>query len=118
MIVDNVLECVTVEFGINQNRTASISCVYRGPGSNMVSFNENIEQLFNRKRCTETNICMWRFQRGLFKCDSHRGTKQFVDLMYSLGLYPLINRTSRITVTSATLIDNNFTSEREYKIDR
>ena len=44
------------------------------------------------------------------------GTKQCVDIMYSLGLYALINRLSRLTATSATLIDNIFTSELEYKI--
>ena len=43
--------------------------------------------------------------------------KQFIDLIYSLGLYPLIKRTSRITTTSAILIDNMFTSELECKID-
>ena len=27
MVVDGVLECVTVEFGINRNKTALVSCV-------------------------------------------------------------------------------------------
>ena len=45
------------------------------------------------------------------------GTKQCVDLMYRLGLYPLISRPSRVIATSATFIDNIFTSELEYKID-
>ena len=44
-------------------------------------------------------------------------TKEFLDVFYSLGLYPLINRPTRITTTSATLIDNIFTSELENKID-
>ena len=36
MVVDDVLEGVTVEFGINRNKTALVSCVYRCPGSNLV----------------------------------------------------------------------------------
>ena len=51
----------------------------------------------------------------MLKCDSHGGMKQFIDFMYSPGLYPLIKRTSRITITSATLIHNMFTSELERK---
>ena len=38
------------------------------------------------------------------------GTK-FIDAMYSIGLYPLIDKPSRITQYSATLIDNIFTNE-------
>ena len=37
--------------------------------------------------------------------------------MYSLGVYPLINRATTITTTSATSIDNIVTSELENKID-
>ena len=87
MVVDDVFECVTVAFGINRNKTALVSCVYMCPGSNIICFN----------------------------CQS--GTKQFIDLMYNIGLYPLIKRPSRITTTSATLIDNILTSEIECKID-
>ena len=57
------------------------------------------------------------FNIDLFKRDSRSGTKQFIDVMYSLGLYPLIIRQSRISATSATLIDNIFTSELDYNID-
>ena len=38
-------------------------------------------------------------------------------MLYSLGLYPLINRPTRITTTPAPLIDNIFTSELENKIN-
>ena len=34
--------------------------------------------------------------------------------MYSLGLYPLLDRPSRITNHSSTLIDNIFTNAKEY----
>ena len=34
--------------------------------------------------------------------------------MYGLGLYPLIERLSRITINSCTLIDNIFTNQINY----
>ena len=50
LTADDVLEYVTVECEINRNKTALVSCVYRCPGSDIVSFNHNIEQLFNHIR--------------------------------------------------------------------
>ena len=41
-------------------------------------------------------------------------TKHFLDTMYSLGLYPLIDRPSRITSHSSSLIDNIFTNAKYY----
>ena len=117
MVVDGILECVTVEFGINRNKTALVSCVYKCPRSNVICFSDTIERLFNRVRNKDTLFLCGDFNIDLLKCDSHGGMKQFIDLMYSLGLYPLIKRPSRITTTSATLIDNMFTSELECKID-
>ena len=48
------------------------------------------------------------FNIDILKHDSHSGTKHFVDTMYSLNLYPLINKPTRVTRESATLIDNIF----------
>ena len=42
--------------------------------------------------------------------ESHAQTAQFVDMMSSNGFLPLITRPSRVTATSATLIDNIFTN--------
>ena len=44
----------------------------------------------------------------LLKNGEHVGTTKFIDAMYSIGLYPLIDKPSRITQYSATLIDNIF----------
>ena len=37
--------------------------------------------------------------------------------MYSLGLYPLIDKPTRITDSSTTLIDNIFTNELRYNLN-
>lgn len=50
----------------------------------------------------------WRFQSGL--TDSHSITAQFVEVIFSYGLVPLITKPTRITAHSATLIDNIFTN--------
>ena len=54
------------------------------------------------------------FNINLLNSESHNGTKDFIEMLYSLGLYPLIDRPSRITSNSATLIDNIFTNELQH----
>ena len=36
MVIDDVLECITVGFRINRNKPALISCMYRCSGSNVL----------------------------------------------------------------------------------
>ena len=48
----------------------------------------------------------------LLKCHLHKPTKHFQDLLFELGLFPTITRPTRITQTTATLIDNIFVSKK------
>jgi len=47
----------------------------------------------------------------LLKCDMHDDSNDFIDMLYSKGLYPLITKPTRISTSTSTLIDNIFTSE-------
>ena len=60
--------------------------------------------------CGDLNI-------DLLKYNDNTPTKNFVDMMFSLGLYQLIDKPTRITDHSATLIDNIFTNELDSKIN-
>ena len=73
---------------------------------------------------TETNISDVKSIKTIFVCGdfniyllkTHNNTKQFLDTMYSLGLYPLIDKPTRITDSSITLIDNIFTNELHFTL--
>ena len=52
----------------------------------------------------------------MLKHETNANTKQFLDIMYSLGLYPLIDKPTRITDSSTTLIDNIFTNELRFNL--
>ena len=52
----------------------------------------------------------------LLKCHLHEPTKQFYDRLFELGLFPTITRPTRITQTTATLIDNIFVSEKLHQV--
>lgn len=58
---------------------------------------------------------------GEFNIDLLNPTKlkaidDFTDMMYSLSLYPTITKPTRITLHSATIIDNIFTNVMDFQI--
>lgn len=46
LILDNIMECVTVEIEIEKLKNAIISCVYRKPGSCIEKFQEIMIDLY------------------------------------------------------------------------
>ena len=53
---------------------------------------------------------MGDFNIDLLKSDTHKPTNDFINMMFANSLIPLINRPTRVTSKSATLIDNIFSS--------
>ena len=50
LVIDNLLECITIEVCFkNQNNTV-ISCVYRTPNSDLDIFNEKINDILSKAR--------------------------------------------------------------------
>lgn len=109
MAVNNVFECVTVEIIMDKRKNMLISCIYKAPGADMEVFIEHMEKMFRNYNHKDIHIC-GDFNIDLLKAKSHRPTGKFVDTMYSLSLYPVIIRPTRITAHCATLIDNIFTN--------
>ena len=56
---------------------------------------------------------MGHYNIDLLNSESHDLTNEFVDLVYCNEFLPLSSRPTRITSTSATLIDNIFTNNRD-----
>ena len=61
----------------------------------------------------ENKICylVGDYNINQFKIESHGFTSEFNDVMYSGGFIPLITRSTRVTQTSATLIDNIYSNQ-------
>ncbi len=67
---------------------------------------ELYEKIINKKVvfvCGDFNI-------DLLNPQGHMGTTDFINTMYSIGLFPRITKPSRITRSSATLIDNIYSN--------
>ena len=109
--VTDLLECCTVELLIEKGKNIIISCVYRTPGSQITSFIDKIESMLSDLRITEKLYYMCGdFNIDLLKCDSHKDTSNFKEILLCHGIYPFICKPTRISQHSATLIDNIFTN--------
>ena len=89
--VNNLLECCTIEIINDKGKNAIVSCIYRSPDSHMVEFNKHMESYLNEMRSMNKNVYLCGdFNIDLLKCSNHKETKEFIDVMYGHGFYPLI----------------------------
>lgn len=106
--IDDLMECLTVEIEMENGKNIVVTCVYRTPSSNIEIFKDKLEELMDRLNEKKIFIMCGDFNIDLLNISKHKATSDFLDGLYSRGLYPLITRPSRITSTGATLIDNIF----------
>ena len=90
-----------------------ISCVYRAPGQKLSTFCDSLEPILNNDRNNKTMFVCGDFNINFLQHESQDSVRHFLDLMYDIGLYPLITKPTRITRTTTTLIDNIFTTDIE-----
>ena len=60
IVVDNLLECITIEIMISGHKNVIVSCLYRTPGSNINYFSEILCDLYSELSVYQT-IFMWIF---------------------------------------------------------
>ena len=88
-----------------------VGVIYRPPGTDINQFNSITCDILSQIS-RENKICylMGDYNINILNNEVHSQTSDFIDLMYSYSLVPLINRPSGITNNPATLIDNIFSN--------
>ena len=84
-----------------------ICCIYKSPSVNYNDFNSKLESLsykfkFNTK---DVYVC-GDFDMDLMKHNENRGTHEFIDIMFYVGLHPVISKPTRITSSTNSLMEN------------
>ena len=119
-IFNEYCESIFIEIEKSQlsfDKNIIVGVMYRPPNTDMKDFNEIIKELLeNIKR--ENKICylMGDYNIDLLNIESHSPTSDYNDIMYSNGFIPLITRPTRVTNSSATIIDNIFTNKLSSQI--
>ena len=86
-----------------------VGVVYRPPNSNTVDFIDSVHDILEKVAHYPCYI-MGDFNLDLLKHELHRPTEKFLDIMYANYCIPMINRPTRVTRDTCTLIDNIFTN--------
>ena len=110
-------ECVFVELSltdihiVNHSAKTVIGCMYRPPRSDFDQFIHALQSiLLTVKRERKTCYLLGDFNVHMNKIDSDPHAQQFLDLMYSHLFLPMIEKPTRITPHSSSLIDNIFSN--------
>ena len=105
---------VFVEIQNAPNKNIIVGCLYRPPNSNVSTFNETIGDLLKLLNYKKLPVyILGDFNIDLLKYNTHNPTSEFVNTIFSESFIPLINRPTRVTETSATLIDNILTNQHD-----
>ena len=105
-------------FGTSCNIVIGIK--YRMPDYSVDIFSERMNDVLNiiQKEC---KICyiLGDLNIDFLKYDEHRPTSTFLDVLYAYNVFPLISKPTRVTKSTATLIDhiltNNFDVSTNHK---
>ena len=86
-----------------------IGSVYRPPNTSVEEFLKTFQlvtEVARKQRPTKNLIIGLDHNLDLLKSSSHNPTQQFLEMLYELRMLPTITKPTRITMSSATLIDN------------
>ena len=106
-------ECVFIEIQSSSSSRDGplIGCLYRAPNSNLSTFNDKFSSILSSiKRESKHCFFMGDFNINLLNSDTHTSTSEFIETLYSFEFMPLITKPTRVTDSSATIIDNIFTN--------
>lgn len=117
--VEPYLECVSVQCDVNNNTGKKIlyMCIYRPPNGNINCFINKMNEilsLVNDIKYYDIYI-LGDFNLDLMK-NNEKNVFEFINLMYSFSLFPLITKPTRVTNDSATLIDHIWITRTEDNI--
>ena len=114
--VESVAESSFVEIFLKNNKKFLVGSIYRHHQSIsyfVENFLSDILHIINKSK----KICalMGDFNVDLLKIDQHEESNLFYNVLTANGFRPLILQPSRVTKTSATLIDNIFINDMASK---
>ena len=106
----DTIECIFIELPLVAKRCLVIGCIYRPPGTDMSIFNSRLLDILKSIDAGASCdlVILGDFNADMLKVNTHLQTGCFFDNMQMYSLLPVISIPTRITDSSATLIDNIF----------
>lgn len=110
---ESYIETVGVELTIGKNKCLFI-CIYRPPNGNFQNFLTTMTNILSSlyEKTYHNIFIMGDFNINLLK-EYDTYVLEFTNLMFSFSLYPFITKPTRVTSTSASLIDHIWATHLE-----
>ena len=107
----NILESLFLEISNNNARNILIGCIYRPPEGSILQCIEQFEIMFGKLQNENKIIYIGGdFNINLLHYSVDGLVSQFIELFLSQNLYPTVDRPTRVSNTTNTLIDCFFTN--------
>ena len=114
-VMSDEIEALFIELHKDETKLTKnsiIGIVYRPPAQDVNDFNDKLtEILFKVKNENKILYIMGDYNLNILDSDKHLPTANFIELMYSNSLFPLISKPTRVTQNTASLIDNIFCND-------
>ena len=75
---------------MQSKKKLKVGCIYRSPNTDINIFNNELQTILESFKESKVYLC-GKFNIDLLKYDCHQNSKDFVNDLFSLGFYPLIN---------------------------
>ena len=104
-------ESVFTEIDITTHKKLVVAVIYRHPNKPYHEFQDHIMQTLNKLNHENKDylIC-GDFNINLLKHETKRSIDNYIDTLYSEGCINIIDKPTRITETTATLLDHMYTN--------
>ena len=108
------IECCVVEVQL-PNKSLYVGSVYRPPNTDINKFCSDFSALMNKLKKAKADLIIGTDHNlDFLKSDKHSQTQNYLEQILESELIPCITRPTRITKSSATLIDNILISRQIY----
>lgn len=116
---NNSAECIAIDLFLRNNQLKSshnkklVICeIYRPPGSPVCQFLESMECMLEKNSSEDPIVyIMWDLNINLMNCPNSSTSIDLLNLFLSFGFVPLVNRPTRVSHSSYSLIDILFTND-------
>ena len=114
-ILNKHIEVIFVEIDKNQYQSSKnivVGTLYRPPNTDIEIFNAHLNNILEILKSENKSVyIMGDYNINLLNVDSHNLSSEFLNLMYSFAFFPVINKPTRISKNTSSLIDNIFCND-------
>ena len=109
------LETIFIEVKKGQagnHKDMLLGVIYRPPGTDLNIARKRLESILDNIKVDQKLVyLLGDYNANFINSDKHTPTQELLDMFYSFILLPFITKPTRVTINTATLIDNIFSND-------